>query len=154
MLIKTLFTSGDFETTLRRRRLLAFGARGVGITGIICFFLFVEDNPALHDFVRGFYLGAASGISLGAVVLLVRTTYLLGHPEAAKKARIKETDEREKRIVNDSFRLAGFITFFTSAAALFVVLPFSIPAFCALLGTMVLYALSFLITDLILSKKI
>ena len=153
MLINTLFSSDDFEKTLRRRRLFAFGMLGVGITGVVCFFLFVDNNPALPDFVRGFYLGAASGISLGAAVLLIRSTYLLGHPEAAKKAKIKDTDEREKNIVNDSFRLAGFITFFTSAAALFVVLPFSIPAFCALLSTMVLYALSFLITDLILSKK-
>ena len=153
MLINTLFSSDDFEKTLRRRRLFAFGMLGVGITGIICFFLFVDNNPALPDFVRGFYLGAASGISLGAAVLLVRATYLLGHPEAAKKAKIKETDERERQIVNEAFRLAGFITFFTSAAALFVVLPFSIPAFCALIGANVLYCATFLVSNLILSKR-
>ena len=154
MLIKTLFTSGDFETTLRHRRLFAFAMLAVGLTGAVCFFLFVNDNPALPDFVQGFYLGAASGISLGAVIFLVRITYLLSNPEAAKKARIKETDEREKQIVNDSFRLAGSITFFTSAAALFVVLPFSIPAFCALMGTMVLYCVTFLVSNLILSKRL
>ena len=154
MLIKMLFNSGDFETVLRRRRLFAFAMLAVGLTGVVCFFLFVNDNPALHDFVQGFYLGAASGISLGAVIFLIRTTYLLGHPEEAKKARIKETDEREKKIVNDAFRLAGSITFFTSAAALFVVLPFSIPAFCALMGTMVLYCVTFLVLNLILSKKL
>ena len=153
MLINTLFSSDDFEKTLRRRRLFAFGMLGVGITGIICFFLFVENNPALHDFIRGFYLGAASSISLGAVVLLVRATYLLGHPEAAKKAKIRETDERERQIVNEAFRLAGLITFFTSAAALFVVLPFSFHAFFALLGAMALYCVTFLVGNLILSKR-
>ena len=153
MLIKRLFHSGDFETTLRRRRLFAFGMLAIGLTGVVCFFLFVNDNPALHSFVQGFYMGGASGISAGAAVLLIRTTYLLGHPEEAKKAKIKETDEREKQIVNDSFRLAGTVTFFTSAAALFVILPFSIPAVLALLGSMVLYCATFVVSNLILSKR-
>ena len=126
---------------------------GVGITGVVCFFLFVDNNPALPDFVRGFYLGAASSISLGAAVLLARSTYLLGHPQEAKKAKIRETDERERQIMNEAFRLAGLITFFTSAAVLFVVLPFSFHAFFALLGAMVLYCGSFLVGNLILSKR-
>ena len=153
MLINTLFSSDDFEKTLRRRRLFAFGMLAIGLTGVVCFFLFVNDNPALHSFVQGFYMGGASGISAGAAVLLIRSTYLLGHPEEAKKAKIRETDEREKQIVNEAFRLAGFITFFTSAAALFVVLPFSFHAFFALMGTMVLYCASFLVSNWILSKR-
>ena len=152
MLINTLFSSDDFEKTLRRRRLFAFGMLAIGLTGVVCFFLFVNGNPALHSFVQGFYVGGASGISAGAAVLLIRTTWLLGHPEEAKKAKIRETDERERQIVNEAFRLAGFITFFTSATALFVVLPFSFHAFFALLGSMVLYCASFLVSNWILSK--
>ena len=37
---------------------------------------------------------------------------------------------------NDAFRLAGAVTFFPVAAALFVVLPFSFAAFYALLAVM------------------
>ncbi|MDE6108547.1 MAG: hypothetical protein K2F83_07775 [Oscillospiraceae bacterium] len=154
MLAKFLFSSDDFEKTLRRRRMFAFGMLAVGITGLVCFILFVQGNEAIPEFIQGFYMGAATGISLGAVVLLVRTTYLLSHPEALKKARIRETDEREKQIVNESFRLAGIITFFTTAAALFVVLPFSFWAFQALLCVMAFYAVVFLVLNLVLSKRL
>lgn len=152
MLAKFLFQTDDFEKTLRRRRLFAFGMLVVGIIGLVCFLLFVQGNASIPEFAQGFYMGAASGISLGAVVLLVRATYLLRHPEAMKKARIKESDEREKQLVNDSFRLAGIITFFTAAAALFVALPFSFPAFFALLAVMAFYAVTFLALSLILPK--
>lgn len=154
MLAKFIFSSDDFEKSLRRRRLFAFGMLLVGITGFVCFLLFVQDNEALPEFIQGFYMGAATGISLGAVILLVRSTYLLGHPEALKKARIKETDEREKQITNDAFRFAGAITFFTVAAALFVVLPFSFHAFYALLGVMALYGVTFLVAGFVLSKRL
>lgn len=154
MLAKFIFNSNDFERSLRRRRLFAFGMLAVGITGLVCFILFVQGNEAIPEFIQGFYMGAAAGISLGAVILLVRATYLLRHPEALKKARIKESDEREKQIVNEAFRLAGIITFFTTAAALFVVLPFSFPAFQALLTVMTFYAVTFLALNLILSKKL
>ena len=152
MLAKFMFSSNDFEKSLRRRRLFALGMLAVGITGLVCFLLLVQGNEAIPDFVQGFYMGAASGISLGAVILLIRATYLLGHPEALKKARIKETDEREKQITNESFRLAGIITFFSITAALFVVLPFSFAAFFALLSAMALYAVSFLAIGFVLSK--
>lgn len=154
MLAKFLFSSDDFEKSLRRRRLFAFGMLAVGITGLVCFLLLVNGNETIPEFIQGFYMGAATGITLGAVILLVRATYLLGHPEALKKARIKETDEREKQIVNESFRLAGVVTFFTVAAALFVVLPFSFAAFYSLLGVMVLYSVAFLLADVILSRRL
>ena len=154
MLAKFLFSSDDFEKTLRRRRMFAFGMMAVGITGLVCFILFVQGNETIPEFIQGFYMGAATGISLGAVVLLVRVTYLLSHPEALKKARIRETDEREKQIVNESFRLAGIITFFTTAAALFVVLPFSFWAFTALLAITFFYSVTFLAVNLILSKRL
>lgn len=152
MLAKFLFHTEDFEKTLRRRRLFAFGMLVVGVIGLVCFLLFVQGNPALPEFTQGFYVGAASGISLGALILLFRATYLLRHPEAMKRARIKETDEREKQLVGESFRLAGIITFFTAAASLFAVLPFSFPAFYALLAVMTFYAVTFLALSVILSK--
>lgn len=154
MLAKFIFSSDDFEKSLRHRRLFAFGMLLVGIIGFLCFLFLVNGNEDLPEFIQGFYLGAATGISLGSVILLIRSTYLLTHPEALKKARIKETDEREKQITNDAFRFAGAITFFTVAAALFVVLPFSFHAFYALLGVMALYGITFLVAGFILSKKL
>ncbi len=154
MMIKAIFNvPGDYEKSLRRRRLVAFLLLGVGIVGVVCYFLLV-DGSGLPDFAQGFYLGGASGICLGAAILLIRTQVLLSDPEERKKAQVKEQDEREKAIVNGSFQFAGMVTFFTSAAALFVVLPLSVPAFFALLGAMRLYCLSFLAGNWYLSRKL
>ena len=103
---------------------------------------------------QGFYLGGASGITIGALILLIRVQYLLTHPQARQKAKIKETDERERMIIHTAFRLAGIITFFTAAAALFVVLPLDMGAFRALFGVMILYAACFVVSSAWLSKRI
>lgn len=153
MLIKQMTFSKDFDKSLRLRRLLSFALLGVGLVGMACYFLLVPGS-SLSDYAQGFYLGAASGVTLGAVILLVRTQYLLTHPQAKQQAKIKENDERERRIVNDAFRLAGIVTFFTAAAVLFIILPLNTSAFYALLGVMALYSLSFAAANLWLSKTL
>lgn len=152
MLIKLILNDADFEKSLKRRKLAGFALLLVGLVGLGCYFLLVEGSD-LPDFAQGFYLGAASGISLGSVILLVRSQYLLTHPEAMKKAKIQETDERQRAIIDAAFKWAGCITFFTAAAALFVLLPLSLGAFLALLGVMALYAVSFLVMSNLLEKR-
>lgn len=153
MLIHHLAFCKDYDTSLRRRRIIAAALLLVGLVGIVCYFLLVSHSP-LPDFAQGFYLGASSGITLGALILLVRTQYLITHPEARKKARIRETDEREQTITHTAFYFAGIVTFFGSAAALFVLLPLNMAAFCALLAVMAVYALSWLAASLWLSKRL
>lgn len=154
MLAKLMMGGGDFVRSLRRRRLVAFALLGVGIVGVVCYLLFVHGKDTLPDFAQGFYLGASSGICLGAVILLVRVTVLLHSPEAQKRAKIEEQDEREKAIVQTAFRWAGIATFFASAAALLVVVvPFSRPAFYALLGAMALYSLAFSVSIMICRRR-
>lgn len=154
MMIKSFLNiPGDFDRTLRLRRAVAIGLLAVGAVAIASYFLLVHQS-ALPDFARGFYLGAGSGILLGALILLIRTQYLLRHPEARKKARIKEQDEREQTIVNRSFQFAGLITFFLTAAALFVVLPLSLAAFYALLAVMAVYCVVFLGANVYFSKTL
>ena len=51
-----------------------------------------KHRQSRRGYARGFYLGAASGISIGAVILLIRMQYLLTHPEARKKAKIQEQE--------------------------------------------------------------
>ena len=153
MLVKLLFTSNDYEKSLRQRRVAALALLGIGLIGFACW-LFLVPGSSLSEYAQGFYLGAASGITAGAVILLCRTQYLLTHPEARKKARIKETDERERKVVNTAFQTAGLVTFFTAVAALFVVLPLSLPAFQALFAVIVFYALTFTLCCGILEKRI
>jgi len=85
-----IFDTSDFERSLRRRRWVGFGLLAVGLVGILCYFLLIDGSDVLPDFARGFYLGGASGICIGSVFLLVRTTYLLSNPAARKKAKIQE----------------------------------------------------------------
>ena len=81
MLMRICDTS-DYDRSLRRRRLLAFGLLAVGLTGVLCYFFLIEGSDVLPDFARGFYLGGSSGICIGAVLLLGRGTYLLSDPGA------------------------------------------------------------------------
>lgn len=50
--------------------------------------------------------------------------------------------------------MAGVITFFVSAAALFILLPLCVQAYYTLLGVLALYALTFLAVNFWLSKRI
>ena len=149
-----MFDTSDFERSLRRRRWVAFGLLAVGITGVLCYFFLIDGSDALPDFARGFYLGGASGICLGAAFLLVRVTYLLSNPSARKKAKIKEQDEREKTIINPSFQFAGMFTFFAAAASMFVLVAVSMAAALAVLGVVAVYAVAWLIAAIYLSKKL
>lgn len=153
MLMK-LFDTSDYDRSLRRRRLVAFGLLAVGITGIVCYLLLVQGSDTLPDFTRGFYLGGASGVTVGAVVLLIRTQVLLSNPEARKRAKIKEQDEREKAIVNQAFQFAGMFTFFACAAAMFVLVAVSRAAALAVFAVVMVYAVVWLIASLYLSKKL
>lgn len=149
-----IFDTSDFERSLRRRRLMAFGLLAVGITGLLCYLFLVQDSDALPDFARGFYLGGVSGITIGAVILLIRVTVLLSDPEARKKAKIKEQDEREKAIINQAFQIAGMFTFFAAAASMFVLVAVSMEAALAVLGVVAVYAVAWLIASLYLSKTL
>lgn len=154
MLVKQLLTDGgDYKKSLRQRRWAAIGMLCIGLVGIVCYFLLVPDSD-LPDFAQGFYLGAATGITAGALLLLIRTQYLLTHPQAQRKARIEETDERKMQIARTAAQAAGAFTFFASAAALFIVLPLSMAAFKTLMTTMILYCFIFVAANAWLSKKL
>ncbi len=152
MLMK-LFDTSDYDRSLRRR-LMALGLLAVGVTGIACYLFLIHDSQVLSDYARGFYLGTASGISIGAVILLVRVQYLLTHPEARKKAKIQAQDEREKAIIDQAFQFAGMFTFFAAVASMFVLVAVSKAAALAVFGVIVVYAVSWPLASLYLSKKL
>ena len=153
-MLMRMVDSPDYDRSLRRRRLMALGLLAVGITGLVCYFLLVHDSEVLSNHARGFYLGAACGICLGALILLIRVQYLLTHPEARKKARVREQDEREKAIISQSFQFAGIFTFFAAAASMFVLMAVSREVAVTLLAVMAVYAVVFLLANFYLSKKL
>lgn len=152
MLINACTLGGDYERTLRVRRILCASLLLVGLIGIACYILLVRSS-SLPDFAQGFYLGAASGLAGAGLALLLRAQYLLTHPEARKKARIRETDEREQSINQSALLFAGAVTFFACAVALFVLLPINMGAFFALFGAIAVYALTWIAASIWLSKR-
>ena len=98
-----LFPSADYEQSLRRRRLAGFGLIALGVLGCLCYVLLLQKGSALSDYARGFYLEFSCGLALAGVVVLVRAQYLLSHPQARRKARIRERDERSRAIAARSF---------------------------------------------------
>ncbi|MCI8422953.1 MAG: hypothetical protein HFF50_05415 [Lawsonibacter sp.] len=154
MLIKQLFTGGgDYQRALRQRRWTAAAMAVAGLTGLACYFLLVPSS-GLGDYARGFYLGAAGGCTWGALILLVRTQYLITHPQAQRKAQIKERDERELQITRTAAQMAGGITVFGAVLGLFVVLPLNMAAFYALFAVVVFYAAIFVLSSLWLSRRL
>ena len=154
MLIKQLLTgNGDYGKSLKQRRWAAIGMLCVGMVGFACWFFLVPDSH-LSEHAQSFYLGAASGITAGALALLIRTQYLMTHPKAQRKAKIKETDERELHITRSAAQLAGGLTIFVVVLSLFIVLPLSMEAYYALMGVILCYAAIFFLSSLWLSKKL
>lgn len=153
-MLMRMFDTSDYDRSLRRRRLMSLGLLAVGITGIVCYFLLIHNSDVLSDYARGFYLGAASGITIGSVILLIRMQYLLTHPEARKKAKIQAQDEREKAIIDQAFQFAGMFTFFAAVASMFVLVAVSKTAALAVFGVIVVYAVSWPLASLYLSKKL
>ena len=154
MLVKQLLTGGgDYEKSLRQRRWAAIGMLCIGLVGFACWF-FLVPNSHLSEHAQGFYLGAATGITAGALVLLVRTQYLITHPQARRRAKIKETDERKVHIMRSAAQMAGGITIFGVSLSLFIVLPLCMEAYYALIGVVFFYTAVFFLSNLWLSKKL
>lgn len=142
-----------YEETLKRRRLVLLAVLAVGILGLICYFTLV-DGGDLPEFVQGFYFGGASGLTICAVILLIRIQYLLKNPAARKKAKIQDTDEREQTVIHKAMEIAGTVTFFLSAAILFVLVPVDLTAFWVVFGLVCVYTVGFLIAKAILQVKL
>ena len=154
MLVKQLLTGGgDYKKSLKQRRWAAIGMLCIGLVGFACWFFLVPDSH-LSDHVQSFYLGAASGITAGSLILFIRTQYLLTHPQAQRKAKIKETDERAMHIMRTAAQIAGGITIFGVVLSLFVVLPLSMEAYYALTGVVFFYTAVFFLSSLWLSRKL
>lgn len=153
MLINKITYSQDYDKSLKLRCLYFSAMALIGLLGFICYGLFVP-NSSLSDHAQGFYLGAATGIFAGGLVMLWKTRRIMRNPETKRKARIEESDERQQLILSKAAMFAGLFTFFCGAAAIFVVLPFSTEAYYALIGMMALYVLSFVAANLWLGKHI
>lgn len=152
-MILKLLNGPDYNKSLRRRLWMGAAFLAVGLVGLACWFLVVPGS-GLDDHARGFYLGAATGVTAGAVILLARTAWLLTHPAARKKAQIEDTDEREVHLTRTAAQFAGLFTFFVTACCLFKAVAVPLPTAQVLFGLMLCYVLSFVLARYRLSKRL
>lgn len=153
MLFKNLLCGPDYNKSLRLRLWIGAAFLAVGLVGFACWFLVVPGS-GLDDHARGFYLGAATGVTAGAVILLARTVWLLTHPAARKKAQIEDTDERNHSIAVKAAAFAGGFTFFVTTALAFWTVAVPQGAFRILFFLMMCYWLSFLLAQRWLTYKL
>ena len=149
-----LFPSADYERSLRRRRLAGVGLIALGALGCLCYALFLREGGALSDYARDFYLGFSCGLALAGAVVLIRSQYLLGRPQARRRARIREQDERSHTIAAHACQFAGLLTFYLCAAALLVAVAVNHTIAMVLLTVMAVYAAAFVCAGVVLSKRL
>ena len=103
-------TDDDYRRVLLRRQRFFIGMLIIGIfTGAIAACAeFLEWDVTLSSHTLGFYSGVGTGLSFGAIVLLVRLRRTLKNDEFLRKARIRETDERTQDINRRALAVAGY----------------------------------------------
>ena len=153
MIIKRFTAGTDFGKSLRQRRWAAGVMALAGLGGLLLA-LGVLPGADLPSHALSFYQGAASGILACGAVLLLRTQYLIGHPDRWKAARIRETDEREQRITVGAAQFAGAATIALAAAAAFVAVALDCRLALALVALILAYGALFQAARWWLAKKI
>lgn len=143
----------DYSKSLRQRSWAALAILAIGLTGLGCY-LWLVPGSGLSDHAQGFYLGGACGITAGGLGLLIRSQWMLRHPEKWRKARIQETDERNQRITAQAAQMAGVGVFFLQALAAFLLVAVDRRLVTVLLCSMAGYIMLFLGAQFGLSRKL
>lgn len=144
MLIKQLFHSRDFQSSLRRRTWFGLGLACLGAL-LVLLSRTVFQNSGLPDFIRGFYLGVGVGLVLVGLITVVHALRLMKNPAAAKKAQVTAQDEREQAIVKAAMYSVFWVFYVVLSAGVFIALPLNLAVFFTLLALLVLFSLSFLL---------
>ncbi len=153
MIAKALFTSNDYEKTVRFQTRLFSGMLFVGIVGLMCYLSLVKDS-SLPDFSQGLYLGVSTGLMLAGLLGMGRLRRLKKDPEARRKAAIEATDEREQAVTQKAMNTASLIHFYLAIAAMLVLAPIDMTAFWVLFALMLLFCLTFVIARIWYGKKL
>lgn len=101
----------------------------------------VVDTPSVPGFVKGFNMGAFSGIELILVFFTVKYFVSMKNEDALKKLYIEENDERTKMIMEKTGAVGMLLFIIVSAIGAIVAGFFNQTVFYTLLGTTVLGSL-------------
>lgn len=103
-------TDEEYRSILRRRQrtyiaMLLLGIATFAAAGAAQLFSW---DVALDSHALGFYSGIGTGLAFGAATLLIRLRRTMKDPDALRKARIRDTDERVAEISRRATATAGY----------------------------------------------
>ena len=103
-------TDEEYRKVLIRRRRFFIGMLILGIITVLVATCaeFLAWDTSLSSHTLGFYCGVGTGLSFGAVVLLLRLRKTMMTQDALRAARIRDTDERTQEIGRRALAAAGY----------------------------------------------
>ena len=106
-----IHTDEDFKRLLLRRQRFYLVLMLLGLTTMTIAFLaeFLAWDVTLSANALDFYSGVGTGATFATVVFLIRTRRMMKNPEAIRRARIRETDERTLEISRRAAVAAGYV---------------------------------------------
>ncbi len=140
----------DYAKALRLRRWAFLVILAIGLVWLGCN-VWLVPHYDLNDYVRSFYLGGALGMTGGGLAFLLHNEWMLHHPEAWKRARIRETDEQ--RIEARAAQIAGRWLQILQVPIVLVLLLVDLRLALVIVCFMGLYSLLYLIAWTVLSRR-
>lgn len=140
MMLNRCTSGDDYGRALRCRRGVGLGLAALGLLGLIASVVLLPQSP-LSDMARAFYRGGSFGILLSSCGIVLRSQFMLRHPEKWKAARIRERDERGQYLMAQSAQFAGVALIFLLAGAAFLLIAVDTRLAMAAAGCMGIYAL-------------
>lgn len=107
---KEIVTDEDYKKSLKKKMIAYRVLFLLGLITIVTFQIAREwFQMTLPDFMMGFYSGIGAGLIGVSLILTLKTRRILRSPEALRRSRIKNTDERNVNISAKSMRTALFV---------------------------------------------
>lgn len=153
MILNRCTAGDDYGRALHTRRRVGLWLAALGLLGLIVSVTLLPQSP-LSDMARAFYRGGSFGILISACGIVLRSQWMLRHPERWKAARVRERDERGQYLVSQAAQLAGVALIFLLAGASFILIAVDTRLAMGTVGCLGLYALLYGAAYWRLSKKL
>ena len=153
MILNRCTAGDDYGRALRVRRRVGLALAALGLLGLIVSVTLLPQSP-LSDMARAFYRGGSFGILISACGIVLRSQWMLRHPERWKAAHVRERDERSRYRVSQAAQLAGVALIFLLAGASFVLIAVDARLAMGTVGCLGLYALLYGAAYWRLSKRL
>ena len=140
------------ELKKRMRTMVVMFVLGA-LTLVTMIVLIVLKPTMLESYEAGLFTGMGTGLMIGAIAGIIQLRSRMKNEESLKKARLAETDEREREISNVAIRMTSKVMM----AALYLLMLLSLfvakEAALVMCGLILLYFVSYIVCRKIISKR-